>query len=115
MAEARQSAFNVTATAAGVVAAPREDSEAENPKSSWVSRWLPALALAASAAGVLFWMRPDPVASAELRSRQLRVTRPAFRIPVPQLTRTVLVVHLRPANTMEFKPLNQYGRFLLCR
>ena len=41
--------------------------------------------------------------------------RNAVSWPVPELTRTVLVVHLRPANTMEFEPLNQYGRFLLCR
>jgi hypothetical protein len=61
MAEARQSAFNASATSAGIVTAPRGTGEAEdeNSRPSWFSRWLPAFALAASAAGVLLWLRPE--------------------------------------------------------
>lgn len=60
MAEARQTAFNATTTAAGVVAGTHvEEGTDLKSRSSWLSRWLPALALATSAAGVLFWMRPE--------------------------------------------------------
>jgi hypothetical protein len=59
MAEARQTAFNATTTAAGVVVAPRQGDANIDGRGSWFKRWLPAMALAASAAAVLFWMRPD--------------------------------------------------------
>ena len=51
IAEARQSAFNAKTTAAGVVSiardGQRDESDAAGP--SWFRRWLPAMALAASA------------------------------------------------------------------
>ena len=60
IAEARQGAFNATTTATGVLVGARErsDQDADLVRPSWFRRWIPAMALAASAAAVLFILRP---------------------------------------------------------